>query len=303
MRDGRRFEIPNDFIVSRITLTYEISSGFQRTLLLNSIDIVATERANNEPPGSLLKRATAQPASPTAQAQTTPGRRSITNRDLETFKQSRLASEAAYERRRKELGLPTVEETRRRAELEANLGRENLRTMRSKEAESEAYWRRRASELRAEIASTNARIDFVQARLNETQTDPAFDGFTTVLPFGLVGQSRFGRTGQRRFHQPSVFSAPGSAQLGGRVRVGAGNTRGRIFINPIHGRRGSRRFPLFAPPLFSNPFQTYDDSYERSELIVQLDELLADRAGLQARWRELEEEARRAGVYPGWLRP
>jgi hypothetical protein len=38
-------------------------------------------------------------------------------------------------------------------------------------------------------------------------------------------------------------------------------------------------------------------------LITQLDDLLGKRAALQARWRDLEEEARRAGAYPGWLRP
>jgi hypothetical protein len=49
------------------------------------------------------------------------------------------------------------------------------------------------------------------------------------------------------------------------------------------------------------PFQ--DFSYERQELILQLNDLLSQRAGLQARWRALEEETRRAGAYPGWLRP
>jgi len=38
-------------------------------------------------------------------------------------------------------------------------------------------------------------------------------------------------------------------------------------------------------------------------LFIQLNDLLSQRAGMQARWRDLEEEARRAGAYPGWLRP
>jgi hypothetical protein len=46
----------------------------------------------------------------------------------------------------------------------------------------------------------------------------------------------------------------------------------------------------------------YDYSYERSELITRFNELAGARAGFNARWRELEEEARRAGVPPGWLR-
>ena len=47
----------------------------------------------------------------------------------------------------------------------------------------------------------------------------------------------------------------------------------------------------------------YDYNHERMELVNQLDELAMQRAGFRVRWRELEEEARRAGAYPGWLRP
>ncbi len=51
------------------------------------------------------------------------------------------------------------------------------------------------------------------------------------------------------------------------------------------------------------PFQAYDYALESPALITELDGLLAYRAGLEARWRDLEDEARRAGVSPGWLRP
>jgi hypothetical protein len=46
-----------------------------------------------------------------------------------------------------------------------------------------------------------------------------------------------------------------------------------------------------------------DHSLERATLTNQLNELLMQRAALGVRWKELEEEARRAGAYPGWLRP
>lgn len=304
LRDGRRLEIPNNFTVSKMTLTYEISPGFQKTVLLDSIDIAATERANNEPLGSFLKQGRNKTVTVPAPIQKQ-SQRSITNRDLETFRQTRVENEAAYERRRRELGLPSLEEIRRAAEVEGDRGRERLIAMRSQEADAESYWRSRASALRSEIAAINARIDFVRARLNETPDGSAFGVFTTALPFGLVGQSRFRSTGQKPFQQPLVFSArQGTPQIRGGVRFGGGHTRGRVLINPVHRLQRSRGFPVFAPvQLLSIPFQNYDYSYERSELIVQLDELLSHRAGLQARWRDLEEEARRAGAYPGWLRP
>ncbi|HVF22006.1 MAG TPA: hypothetical protein VM941_02975, partial [Pyrinomonadaceae bacterium] len=46
-----------------------------------------------------------------------------------------------------------------------------------------------------------------------------------------------------------------------------------------------------------------DHSLERATLTNQLNELMMQRAALGVRWKELEEEARRAGAYPGWLRP
>ena len=56
MRSGRRVEIPSQFVVTGATLTYETAPGLQITLQMSAIDIAATERANNEQPGSLMRR-------------------------------------------------------------------------------------------------------------------------------------------------------------------------------------------------------------------------------------------------------
>src|SRR5438132_11574649 len=71
-RDGRRIEIPSEFTLTRTTLTYEVSPGFSKTMQLILIDVAATERANNEAPGSFFKHTqavpvAAQPAPPAAQ--------------------------------------------------------------------------------------------------------------------------------------------------------------------------------------------------------------------------------------------
>lgn len=57
MRGGKRIEIPAQFSVNNLTLTYEAAPGFWITLQMAAVDIPATERANNEVPGSLLARA------------------------------------------------------------------------------------------------------------------------------------------------------------------------------------------------------------------------------------------------------
>src|SRR4030095_7527506 len=57
LRSGRRIETPATLTVPKLTLNYEASPGLNVTLLSSTIDIQATDRANNEPAGGLLKRA------------------------------------------------------------------------------------------------------------------------------------------------------------------------------------------------------------------------------------------------------
>ena len=85
--------------------------------------------------------------------------------------------------------------------------------------------------------------------------------------------------------------------------------RGRPSIN-TRGHSGYFRRRAFSTPglgvfplSYNGAPYSYDYSYEQSVLVTRLHELEAQRAGLQARWRLLEDEARRAGVPPGWLRP
>src|SRR6266853_5331077 len=57
LRDGRRIEITSDFTLTKSTLTYELAPGINRTVQLVLVDVAATERANNQAPGSFAKQA------------------------------------------------------------------------------------------------------------------------------------------------------------------------------------------------------------------------------------------------------
>jgi hypothetical protein len=237
MRDGRRVEIPNEFTVTNSTLTYAVGNGFQVTIQLNTVDIAATERANNQPSGSLLQKAgapAAVPATPQARA-----RRSITNQDLEVYRKARVENERAYEEKRQELGLPSAEDRRREvAEIEDR----TLEQVRSMRAQEEAYWRSRAEAMRAEAAANEARFGSTRAQ-EIPWSYPAGGGILPADGFGF-GDSRFGRF--RRFGSSPfdgflatpitpfptfrdgrrpVFRAPGV----------------RINSRPFHGGHGSRR--------------------------------------------------------------
>jgi len=166
LRDGRRIEITSDFTLTKSTLTYELAPGISRTVQLVLVDVAATERANNQAPGSFAKLAEqklttpAPPVSPRAQ-------RTLTNRDLEAIQQRRIESERNYEKRRVELGLPSIEESRRRQAQEEAATSEWLRERSRAQANEESYWRERASTLRSEIEAVDAQINYLRARLSE----------------------------------------------------------------------------------------------------------------------------------------
>ena len=194
MRDGRRVEIPNEFIVTNSTLTYEVSNGFQVTIQLNTVDIAATERANRQPNGSLSQKATA-PVVVQVAPQKRAGR-SITNQDLEVYRKARVENELAYEKQRQELGLPSAEERRREvAEIEDRT-LEQVRRMREQE---EAYWRSRAEVLRAEAAANEAQFGVSRQRPDDIWFSSSFGGFSPFDGFGFGNfDGRFNRFGRFR---------------------------------------------------------------------------------------------------------
>jgi hypothetical protein len=325
MRDGRRIEIPEQFVVTPSTLTYQVAEGINITLQIATIDVEATERANEEPRGSLLARINEQPASaPSGPAAIVPPRaaRTITNRDLEGARRARVASEAAYERRRRELGLPSLAETRRRTLMDAARARAELRESISEDAQAEEYWRAQASELRGQLAALNAQVDYVRGLLAGLPQRPAVGSYAVLTGIGPLVQGGIARTGFNgnpaftgRAPHPGnrgVFVAPNTGpQLTARVGFGGGATRGQVFLNTFPGRRGFGHPSVFPRGLYASPAPflgaTYaDNSFyddDRATLVQQLRQLELERAGLEARWRVLEDEARRAGALPGWLRP
>lgn len=299
MRSGRRVEISSRFVVTPATLTYEVAQGIQITLQIATINIPATEMANNEAPGSFLKRMELGTGASSDQEQNaerdTAARatRTITNRDLAGSMQRRRESELAYERRRKELGLPSVADSRKRAAIERELiGRELEQTL-GAERQTETYWRGRASALRADMAAVDAELAYTRARLDEISFFDSGGPFTTVDSIGSYDP--FGNLGRRQGRRRGGYG--GRAPRGGGVFDPWGFPQARpIGIDPPYVL-----FPNGGPYGSSN--QPYDLTYERTTLITRRNELAAARAGFSARWRELEEEARRAGAAPGWLRP
>jgi hypothetical protein len=292
-RDGHKMEVPTVFMVTTTTITYEAAPGINRTVQRILIDVAATERANNEAPGGFFKHAersvAASPPALTRHAQQT-----LTNLDLEPIRQRRIESEQKYEQRRIELGLPSIEETRHRQALEEESTLDLARRRAAAEANDEAYWRSRAASLRNEIVSVDGEINYLRARLGPVRQIPFItQGFaTTAVPFGP-------------FMGRSAMTQPGAGRLGTQGMPTGASQRltnlGAVALRPSRPEGGfPRRWiqPSFGFPVL--PFAYVDNSYD---LNLRLNDLLQRRAGLEALWRELENEARIAKVPQVWLAP
>ena len=274
LRNSQRIEIPSEFTLTKTTLTYEVSPGINKTMQLILIDVAATERANHEAPGSFFKHTDEVPVVVQPAPQAT---RTLTNRDLAAVRQRRIESEQAYETRRKELGLPTVEDTRRRQEAEGAALRVQIREESVAKAREETYWRQRARDLRTQIAMTDNQISYLRGRLNQ------------VNESSLANRSW----------------VTGIYPIWPNNRPGWGNGRWETFPDyyPFPGYRPARSglgYPYGYP---SGPFDESDNSYTRAELTNKLDDLLMRRGGLSTQWRLLEDEARDARIPQVWLEP
>lgn len=221
LKGGKRVQIPERFVVTSAVLNYEVAAGMNVTLQLAAVDIAETERANNEPAGSFVQRIQ-KPAIYNSSMPTPirPGNsdsvRTVTNRDLESYRVARLENEKAYEASLAETGRPSLAELRERAERESADARDFVER-RSLELQAESE-RQRTADLERRFEELNRQMQY------ENDPSPWGDFY---WPSGsvLVGDSfrgnrhsRFGfnLNGDRRFapHRPRIFVAPRATHPG-----------------------------------------------------------------------------------------
>jgi len=246
--------------------------------------------------------------------------KTVTNADLEKFRQKRLQTEREYRENYEKLGFPSPEELERQRGQSRLENEEILIRRKEERLENEYDFAAQTSALRSEIASVEAQINYVLS-LFPANRPPTSYYTGGVAPFGYTrnGQSNSiwggdatGRVffGGGRIHTPNPRSAFGNVRQNAPIRnhigrnqfygnsgiginIGVGNGR-------LHGRYGQygqrydyrRRQSLgyYAPLVIDK----YD--YTQDELAAQLRSLEQERAGLYAEWRLLQETAKRAGV-------
>lgn len=304
MRGGGRIEIPDSFIVTNAGVTYDVGNGIRVTVQMTNIDVAATESENKESAGSFLSRIgqvtkqgiQPQTTSPTTQRTT----KTITNTDLNAYRIERERNEIAYEQNRAVTGFPSREELQKRNEEELQKMKEISQQKAQQDAQAENYWRGRANALRTEIYVLDAEIAYVRARINE---EPTYTVVYSFVPSQGVNAS------PNTVVEPSANSASqrnfnfqGSANFGGgRTRTSVGFYYQGSSVS-FYPNNGIDAYGYYFYNGYALPFPVRYQSYNRVQLVSRLQSLEQARVGLSARWRLLEDEARRAGAQPGWLR-
>lgn len=223
-------------------------------------------------------------------------RKTVTNADLEKFRQKRLQAEADYRANYKKLGLPSPEElAQREAERQRWLA-EFSEKADAERAQNENYFLARANELRTQIASVDAQINYLRGQSNARQSP--YKGGTIVYGGGIVfGGSASGGNfrggGGRGLRQNRATVGPNVQTVRNYANSfpTAGDTRNQIYgtypqLNNFRRRRGGNYYGGYGAPLVAG------GDYSQGDLSY----LEQTRAGLIAEWQALEEEARRAGV-------
>ncbi|MDQ3801599.1 MAG: hypothetical protein M3384_19425 [Acidobacteriota bacterium] len=229
--------------------------------------------------------------------------KTVTNADLEKFRQKRLAAEADYRDNYEKRGMPSPEELEEREAERRRWHAEYSQRVEAERGRTEDYFQARADELRMQIASVDAQISYLRGQVGEPSP---YKGGTIVYGGGLVlGGYGFGSGGNfhgvgRGFRRSGAFVGPSVQTVRNYANSfpTAGDIRNQIYgtypqLNNFPRRhRGSRNHYRggYVAPLIAGGGYAQDDFESRLSYLRQ------QRAGLIAEWNALEEEARRAGV-------
>lgn len=251
--------------------------------------------------------------------------KTVTNADLEKFRQKRVQAEREYRENYEKLGFPSPEEMERSREQSRYEAEETIIRRKEQRMENETDFKARAANLRSEIVSIEAQINYVRSLFPINQSPTSY--FTGgVAPFGY---SRYGRassvwrgdnTGRvffgggnfnnrarfgnvlpnapqvRNFYRANnynrgvVIRGRSSRPIGNRPRVNIGIGGGFGAVN--YGRHYNY------PPNYGYyvPVVVDRSDYTQDEALNELQRLEQQLAGLYAEWNVLQEEAKKAGV-------
>lgn len=150
--------------------------------------------------------------------------RTVTNFDLQRFREQRLQFESDYEKRRERDNLPSPQELDRRTAERLRFNQEFLQKAQIQQQQAESFYLSQAAALRSDLAALDAEINYVRVRVDEIPPPQVYYS-VGYLPFiGFNGFGGFGGVGFPQFPNGSSSTTVTGGGISGGVSVG-GNSR------------------------------------------------------------------------------
>ena len=212
--------------------------------------------------------------------------RTVTNSDLEKFKQERLKAEEDYRKNYGRLGMPSPEEIEKNNERRRREFDEYSNELRARREAEESSIIDRANLVRSQLASVNSQLLYLRGIRGTAFSQPAVYWSFAFQSYGY--RDRF----NPRPAQPQLPTNLQTVTDISRMYPNSNDVFNRsvgnnAFMNQ-RPRGGYYRGGYLSPVIVS-----VGSSNDADAQILFLEQL---RAGLLAEWRSVEEEARRAQI-------
>ena len=237
----------------------------------------------------------------TALAQT--AKKTVTNDDLEKFRQKREQAEAEYRRTYKERGMPSPEELEQREQESQKWREEFSRRSAIERRQDLGIWQIRAGDLRNQIISVEAQMNYLNAQISNSPLQNSV--FISPEQFNSVGTVSFGFYRNRGYTNLQTNPGNRANNVQTAINASAGNPNpfygtalNNSGIKLVIGPQDNIRHGGYRRAFYGGGYANFgnNNSSQREELISRLRYLGQVRAGLVAQWNSLADEAHRSGV-------
>lgn len=232
-------------------------------------------------------------------------KKTITNFDLEKYKDRREQSEAEYRRTYKERGLPSPEELEQQREEAKRRNEETIRQNRVYSQQNQGYYQIQANNLRSQIINVDGQLRYLNSQIAGLPVQNSV--FMTPENFYAVGVTNQRNRGGGNYNNPQINTVNQATSVQSVINQSAGNPN-PFWGTPLYPssiqlvigqpnyqqHRGSGR--AYYGGGYSYPVPVNNNNAQREELVSRYRYLAQVRAGLISQWNSLVEEARRAGV-------
>lgn len=236
-------------------------------------------------------------------------KRTITNFDLEKYKQQREKADAEYRATHKEKGMPSPEELEQQRQETKRQNEAAIRQSSFNRQQNQDFYQIQANNLRSQIISIEGQMRYLNSQIsqipaqNSIVVSPEQLGSTVVVANGYYG----GYYGNNNYNPQPITLTNQGAGVQTVINQSAGNPN-PFWGTPLYpssvqlviGQQNYSRPRGYHRPYYGSgyaiPVPVNNNNIQREELISRYRYLEQVRAGLVAQWNSLVEDARRAGV-------